>query len=99
MPLGQVICDDGEITEYLEKPTMPVRISSGAYVLSPRVCSWIEPNRRTDIPELIPMIQSRAERVVAFEHDAVWIDINDAETLSRAEELVSQHQQEFADLS
>ena len=99
VPLGQVICKDGEITEYREKPIMPVRISSGAYVLASRVCNWIEPNKRTDIPELIPIIQARKERVVAFEHDAVWIDINDADTLSRAEKLVSQHQEEFANLS
>lgn len=91
VPLGQVVCCDGEILEYREKPKLPVRISSGAYVLTSRVCNWISAGRRTDIPELIPMAHARGERVVAHEHDAPWIDINDSETLLRAERLVDQH--------
>lgn len=95
VPLGQVICEGGEIVQYLEKPQLPVLISSGAYVLSSRVCAWIEPNRRTDIPELIPLVQSHGERVMSFEHGSLWIDINDAETLARAERLVSENQAAF----
>jgi len=88
VPLGQVVCREGEIVEYREKPTVPIQISSGAYVLAPRVCSWITPGQRTDIPELVPMAQERGDRVVAYEHAAPWIDINDPETLLRAQELV-----------
>ena len=96
VPLGEVVCDNGRITAYLEKPVHPVRISSGAYVLASRTCNWIENGRRVDIPQLIPMLHAKGESVAAFEHDSLWIDINDADALQRAETLVAEHRQEFS---
>ena len=90
VPLGQVVSRQGQIVEYREKPTMRVRVSSGAYVLAPRVCDWIQPGRKTDLPELIPMAHSRGEQVASYEHEAPWIDINDADALVRAETLIEQ---------
>lgn len=95
VPLGEVVVDDGRIIDYREKPLYPVSISSGAYVLASRTCGWISPDVRTDIPDLIPMLKSRLETVAAFEHQSLWIDINDAQTLRRAEQLVRQHREEF----
>lgn len=95
VPLGEVVIQDDQIVEYREKPNHPVRISSGAYVLAARTCSWICPHQRTDIPSLIPMLRKKNELVLAYEHDAHWIDINDAETLLRAEELVAKYPEEF----
>ena len=95
IPLGQVLCEGGEIVDYCEKPTLPVRISSGAYVLASRTCTWIDTQQRTDIPDLIPMLQLRKEKIASFEHDSIWIDINDKHTLERAEELVNSHHHEF----
>ena len=95
IPLGEVVVTDDQITAYREKPNHPVRISSGAYVLASRTCSWIEPQQRTDIPALIPLLQAKNESILAFKHSSHWIDINDDDSLARAEQLVGQNKQEF----
>jgi NDP-mannose synthase len=95
VPFGEVVVQDGHITEYLEKPTFSVHLSSGTYVLSRRARSLIQKDCRTDIPGLFERLRERGERIVAFEHNAPWIDVNDATSLERAERLIEEHSKEF----
>ena len=91
VPLGEVVIDSGEVREYREKPLHSVRISSGAYVLSARACSWIPRGERTDVPAMIPIVHARKDRVVAFPHESHWIDVNDDAALEAAERLVTEN--------
>jgi NDP-sugar pyrophosphorylase family protein len=85
IPFGQLIIRDGEVLEYLEKPLLPIPISSGAYVLSPQAAELIEPDRRFDITDLFRAAKAKGLKISAFEHDCAWIDINDESSLRRAE--------------
>jgi NDP-mannose synthase len=91
IPFGAVTVEDGDVVEYREKPAYPVRISSGTYVLGARAIAAIRPDAPTGIPELVSTLIANGERVAAFEHDAVWIDVNDAAGVARAEILISDH--------
>ncbi|HEU4557807.1 MAG TPA: sugar phosphate nucleotidyltransferase [Longimicrobium sp.] len=95
IPFGELHVRDGVVTGYREKPALPVRISSGTYVVSREVCAAIEPGRRTDTPALCMRLVERGARVAAYEHARPWIDVNDAESLVRAEELVRAHPEAF----
>lgn len=98
IPFGEVIVHDGLITEYREKPTLSVHLSSGTYVLSERARSYIPKNCRTDVPRLFALLRERGERIVSFEHNAPWIDVNDAASLERAEQLIQQNIAQFQQL-
>jgi len=91
VPLGEVIVADGEVREYREKPLHSVCISSGAYVLSSRACSWIPRGERTDVPAMLPIIRAKQDRVAAFLHESHWIDVNDDAALEAAERLVKEN--------
>jgi NDP-sugar pyrophosphorylase family protein len=91
IPFGSVTVADGDVVEYREKPAYPVRISSGTYVLGPRAIAAIRPDVPTGVPELVSMLIGSGERVAAFEHNAVWIDVNDAAGVARAETLIRDH--------
>jgi NDP-mannose synthase len=95
IPFGAVTVEDGEVVEYREKPTYPVRISSGTYVLGPRAIAAIRPDVPSGVPELVSTLIGNGESVAAFEHYAVWIDVNDAAGVARAETLIKDHAAEF----
>ncbi|HKP13007.1 MAG TPA: sugar phosphate nucleotidyltransferase [Blastocatellia bacterium] len=95
IPFGEVILDDGLITDYREKPVRRICISSGTYVLSARACELIDPAEPTSVPQLFAALRGRGERISAFEHAAAWIDVNDAAAVAGAERLIRDHPADF----
>ena len=89
IPFGQVVLQGENIAEYREKPELPVLISSGCYVLSARACEQIASDQRVDAPELLLGLRDRGGRIVAYRHNSKWIDVNDAASLERADNLVA----------
>jgi|SRR5579863_1221339 len=96
MPFGEVHVEDGAIVEYLEKPSFTYEISSGTYVLGEAARAAVPSDRPMGLPELIGVLRSRGHRIGAYLHDAPWIDVNDAESIKRAEALISRHADRFA---
>jgi NDP-sugar pyrophosphorylase family protein len=76
------------VVAYQEKPRIPLRVSSGTYVLNRRAIDLIEPDRRLDVPDLVVTLLGAGERVRAWTHSAQWIDVNDEDALMRAEDIV-----------
>src|SRR5215216_2928389 len=95
IPFGEVNVSNGRITEYLEKPTRWIRVSSGTCVLGPKAFYAIGENRPMSVPDLFAALLGQGERVAAFEHDSAWIDVNDATAVNKAERLISDHLYEF----
>ena len=98
VPFGEVVVQHGLVTEYREKPTISIRLSSGTYVLSREARSHIAKDCRTDLPSLFALLRERGERIVSYGHRAPWIDVNDAASLDKAESLIGQHSSEFGHL-
>ena len=90
MPFGQLVIHDGAITEYREKPVIPVQVSSGLYVLGRQTAALIAPRTRVDIPALFDDAVRHRLSVRAFVHEDTWIDVNDAGDRSRAEHLFAE---------
>ncbi|HEY7211961.1 MAG TPA: sugar phosphate nucleotidyltransferase [Bryobacteraceae bacterium] len=85
IPFGQLELAGSWVVAYKEKPLLPISISSGLYVLSPRAIDAIQPGERIHAPELINRLIANGEKVAAFRHQAWWIDINDEAALACAE--------------
>ena len=95
IPYGEVIISDGVLTRYIEKPIRQTCISSGTYVLGPKALNLIEPDRKTNVPELIDTLLERGESIGAFQHNAGWIDVNDSMAVEKAERLISEQFRDF----
>lgn len=90
IPFGQLVIDsDDNIDGYLEKPVFPVPISSGLCVLGPAAKDTIDSDSRTDINQVFERLKSKQRRIKSFRHQALWVDVNDAEAVDRASLLVS----------
>jgi mannose-1-phosphate guanylyltransferase/phosphomannomutase len=99
IPYGEVHIVDGRITAYLEKPQRQIPISSGTYVLGPEAVALLPRGQRADVAWLVERLLARGRLVVSFPHQTCWIDVNDAASLGRAEELVAARPDVFAQRS
>ncbi|MFO0607407.1 MAG: NUDIX domain-containing protein [Polyangiales bacterium] len=95
IPFGEVVAEGGLLRAYREKPELPVRVSSGTYVLGPAAAEALEYEARCDVPTLVERLLARGLAVGAFAHESPWIDVNDAPALARAEALVAAHPDRF----
>jgi NDP-sugar pyrophosphorylase family protein len=95
LPFGEVIVNDGLIREYLEKPRKRYMISSGYFVVSSRACDRIPEDTRVNVVDFFEILRSAGLSVSAFEHEALWIDINDAAGVKSAERLLRDHKGAF----
>lgn len=85
IPFGQLAISGAQVTAYKEKPLLSVTVSSGAYVLDRRAMLAISPGERVHAPDRINALLDAGEQVSCFQHEAWWIDINDEDSLARAE--------------
>jgi NDP-sugar pyrophosphorylase family protein len=95
IPFGEVEVQDGMIVAYLEKPERQILVSSGLFVLSPAATAYIPRGHHTAVSWLANRLLAAGERIAAFPHDAVWIDVNDSAAVERAEQLVADHAEAF----
>jgi dTDP-glucose pyrophosphorylase len=95
VPFGEVVVNGEWIEEYREKPQLPVRISSGTYVVSRRARQQIAPGERLDVPDFFRRLRAAGEHVGSFAHQASWIDVNDATALRLAETMVAANSRQF----
>lgn len=95
IPFGEVVTAGPLLTAYREKPELPVRVSSGTYVLSGSAIAALEPEARCDVPTLVDRLLARGLTVGAFAHESPWIDVNDSAAVARAEALVAEHPTRF----
>jgi NDP-mannose synthase len=89
VPFGELLIEDGRVTAYLEKPQRPIQVSSGTYVLGPQAVDLLPAGKRTDIPWLVDRLLEKKLAVMSFPHETAWIDVNDAASLARAEEMIA----------
>lgn len=85
---GELELEDGKVVEYREKPVRYPLTSSGTYVLGQNAVACIEPDEAIGVPVLFERLHRRGFDVAAYEHDGLWIDVNDHTSLERAELLL-----------
>ncbi|HKE38177.1 MAG TPA: hypothetical protein VKB39_12120, partial [Candidatus Baltobacteraceae bacterium] len=86
---GELTIAGDRVVEYREKPVRHPLASSGTYVLSHAAVECIERNESLGAPALFERVNRRGLRVAAYEHDGLWIDVNDRVSVERAEILLA----------
>ena len=99
LPFGEIESENGRIVAYREKPKRPMLICSGLFALGERALAAIPRDRPMGVSDLAQALLARGEIVSEYRHRALWVDVNDAEALMRAEELVAEHEHSFGLLS
>jgi NDP-sugar pyrophosphorylase family protein len=86
---------DGEVVNYIEKPTKDYQVSMGIYVYSPQVLPFIVPGEFLDFPDLVLKLIRAGKKVVTFPNNATWLDLGRPEDLHRATEIFVEREREF----
>lgn len=94
IPFGRVQIDRRRVTAYEEKPLLSVPVCSAISVLGRKAVAALPTDRPTGISELAQTMIATSAEVLAYCHSAPWIDVNDAETRLRAEQLIA-HEESF----
>jgi len=87
LPYGELLVDGDRVAGYREKPAHLSRIASAICALGPAAIDAID--GPTGLPALAERLLAAGRDVRAFDHDAAWIDVNDAADADRADALVA----------
>lgn len=92
---GVIEADGVDVHGYVEKPTLSYEVSVGAYVMEPRVLSFIPGAEPFDLPDLIRALMAAGEPVKAFRFDGEWLDIGNHDDYEAAVDLFQSQRELF----
>lgn len=72
------------LDEYREKPVLEYDVSMGINVISSECLSYIPPNDKFDIPQLMTALNTDKKNVVCYQTDCYWQDIGRFEDYEQA---------------
>lgn len=88
LELGEVSVDEElRVLDYLEKPVKRYRISSGVYVVGPRVLALFGATSWKPFPTLVHEAIQSGCRIQAHQHEEPWMDVNNESDLLAAQAL------------
>ncbi|MGB1110782.1 MAG: nucleotidyltransferase family protein [Gammaproteobacteria bacterium] len=67
--------EDNTLTEYVEKPTLPYRVSMGVYVFDAQILSRLKKGEYFDFPDLVKLLIAEGSPVKAYPFNGYWLDI------------------------
>jgi NDP-sugar pyrophosphorylase family protein len=95
-PFGELAIEAGYVTQYREKPVRYVKISSGTCVVAPAAAALIPAAGAYTASQLCAAALASGLPVAAYEHEEPWIDVNDAQAVLEAEQLLRASAGRFA---
>jgi NDP-sugar pyrophosphorylase family protein len=72
------------VSDWEEKPEIAAHVSMGVYVVEPAALEHIPEDAYFDFPDLVRGLLQEGERVGAYLHDGLWLDIGRHEDYERA---------------
>ena len=81
----------GEVTGYREKPSHVYDVSMGVYIVSSQAGKLVPAEGRFDMPDLVTAALRCGQRVTAFRHEGMWLDIGRLDDHRRATEMAAAH--------
>lgn len=78
----------GELVNYIEKPSHDYNVSTGIYVFSKHVISYIKKNESIGLPDLLLRLLAEGEKINCYDVDPVWLDIGRIDDYQLAQEML-----------
>lgn len=78
--------DDGHLSKYIEKPSIPYYVSMGINVLNKRCLDFIPDGQKFDMPQLMMTMKEDGNRVQCYKTDCYWQDIGRFDDYQQASE-------------
>lgn len=75
--------DEGDILDYIEKPTLKYKVSMGIYIFNKKILNHIERGKYLDFPDLIKNLIQTGENVHGYMFEGYWMDIGRPEDYSK----------------
>ncbi|MFA2567567.1 sugar phosphate nucleotidyltransferase [Bacillus wiedmannii] len=89
----------GEITDYLEKPSHDLLISSGIYMLNPESIFYLNKDEEIGAPEFLKKLIKSQKIVKSYTHEGVWMDIGTKRGLDLATDFFQKNKNQLLNLS
>lgn len=90
IPYGTVeYNDDGEITQFNEKPTFSYFTNTGYYILEPCVMDYIGENESIGVPEVLERMKADGKRIGMFPvGEGAWLDMGQFDSMESMERRI-----------
>ena len=79
---------NGEVENYLEKPELKQIISSGIYILNPKIKDYIPKDTFFDLPDLVKRLIAENKKINTYAIKGDWFDIGTPSDLEKAEQYL-----------
>jgi len=89
IPFGAPEIRGSQVVGFREKPTFPMVVCSGAYVLGTEALDHLPYGEPCGAPMLIDRLLLPGRIVRRYMHQAVWVDVNEHQSLIAAERLLA----------
>ena len=90
---------NGELENYVEKPTLNYEVSMGVYAYSPSVLRYVPKGEYLDFPTLVHKLMAVGESVRLHRNSAFWLDIGRPDDYALAQELMEKDPRKFGMLA
>jgi dTDP-glucose pyrophosphorylase len=88
VPYGVVESHEGLVQRIQEKPTYPLMLSTGIYLLEPATYQYIPRGKHFDMPDLINNLIEAGQAVASFPILEYWLDIDQHADYAQAQQDV-----------
>ena len=85
----------GNLTDYIEKPTLTYKVSTGIYAFHRRILDFIPKGQRLDFPDLVRTLIGRKESLGTHLFQGQWLDIGRPEDHALAMDMLERDPQAF----
>jgi len=89
--LGVLDTKDGRVLGFREKPTLPMEVSMGLYIMNPELLEYIPKGVPFGFDNLMHALLERDIPVNTYRHEGRWMDIGRVDDFMKAQEEWSEH--------
>ena len=89
--LGVLETDNSRVTAFREKPTLPMEVSMGLYIMNPEILEYIPKGVPFGFDNLMHALLSKDIAVNTFRHDGRWMDIGRVDDFAKAQDEWTEH--------
>lgn len=91
--LGVLETVDNRVVSFKEKPTLPMEVSMGLYIMNPELLEFIPKGVPFGFDNLMHALLDKSIPVNTYKHEGRWMDIGRVEDFKKAQEDWAEHHQ------